>query len=115
DSYPAASPSGTARAAMIAPLNTSTGAAGAVGVVRYVSPAADPAAPGFSLVDLQYFTAVAAHIAGGLQLAEDVAGAHTVAQQARAMVNGSPRPRALGDRDGPAGRLNRGSGSLFHI
>src|SRR2546427_2040482 len=35
DSYPAASPSGTARAAMIAPLNTSTGAAGAVGVVRY--------------------------------------------------------------------------------
>ncbi len=115
DSYPAASPSGTARAAMIAPLNTSTGAAGAVGVVRYVSPAADPAAPGFSLVDLQYFTAVAAHIAGGLQLAEDVAGAHTVAQQARAMVNGSPLPLALVDRDGRLEQLNQAGCHLFDI
>ncbi len=115
DSHPAASPSGTARAAMIAPLNTSTGAAGAVGVVRYVSPAADPAAPGFSLVDLQYFTAVAAHIAGGLQLAEDVAGARTVAQQARAMVNGSPLPLALVDRDGRLEQLNQAGCHLFDI
>src|SRR6266480_5753276 len=116
DSYHQASPSGMARAAMIAPLKTSAGAVGAVGVVRYQSRGGDaPPPPSFSLVDLQYFTAVAAHIAGGLELAEAVAGAHIVAQQARAMVNGSPLPLALVDREGRLEQLNQAGCRLFGI
>ncbi len=116
DSYEQASPSGMARAAMIAPLKTSAGAVGAVGVVRYLSRGGDaPPPPTFSLVDLQYFTAVAAHIAGGLELAEAVAGAHIVAQQARAMVNGSPLPLALVDREGRLEQLNQAGCRLFGI
>src|SRR5213082_4170897 len=38
EAQPALSPSGTARAAMIAPLRTSSAVAGAVGVVRYARP-----------------------------------------------------------------------------
>ena len=116
DSYHQASPSGMARAAMIAPLKTSAGAVGAVGVVRYLSRGGDaPPPPTFSLVDLQYFTAVAAHIAGGLELAEAVAGAHIVAQQARAMVNGSPLPLALVDREGRLEQLNQAGCRLFGL
>src|SRR5437763_2725090 len=48
----ALSPSGTARAAMIAPLRTSSGVAGAVGVVRYLRPGGEEPPP-FQLVDLQ--------------------------------------------------------------
>src|SRR6266496_2712648 len=47
------SPSGAARAAMIAPLRTSSGVAGAVGVVRYVRPGGEEPPP-FQLVELQY-------------------------------------------------------------
>src|SRR5437773_199461 len=46
------SPSGTARAAMIAPLRTSSGVAGAVGVVRYVRPGSEEPPP-FTLLELQ--------------------------------------------------------------
>src|SRR5205823_3469334 len=70
----ALSPSGTARAAMIAPLRTSSAVAGAVGVVRYARPGSDEPPP-IQLVDLQYLTAVAAYIAGGLELSEAVSGA----------------------------------------
>jgi len=115
DSYPQASPSGTARAAMIAPLKTSAGSVGAVGVVRYLARGGEAAPPDFTLVDLQYFTAVAAHIAGGLELAEAVAGARSVAQQARAMVNGSPLPLALVDREGLVEQLNQAGCRLFGI
>src|SRR5207237_7945409 len=66
DADPAVSPSGAARAAMIAPLKTSSGAVGAVGVLRYAQPGAEEVSP-FGLVDLQYLTAVAAYIAGGLE------------------------------------------------
>src|SRR5881398_2619926 len=61
------SPSGLARAAMIAPLRTSSGVAGAVGVVRYLRTEAEESLP-FTLMELQYLTAVAAYIAGGLEL-----------------------------------------------
>src|SRR5256885_12471882 len=63
----ALSPSGTARAAMIAPLLTSSGVAGAVGVVRYLRPGGDEPPP-FQLVELQYLTAVGAHIPGGVEV-----------------------------------------------
>src|SRR5216117_2725894 len=73
------SPSGLARAAMIAPLRTSSGVAGAVGVVRYLRPGGEEPPP-FQLVELQYLTAVAAYIAGGLELSEPVSRAGRVLQ-----------------------------------
>src|SRR2546421_604805 len=81
------SPSETARAAMIAPLRTSSGVAGAVGVVRYLRPGGEQPPP-FQLVELQYLTAVAAYIAGGLELAAAVDGARAAAERAHAMVDG---------------------------
>jgi signal transduction histidine kinase len=101
-----ASPSGTARAVMITPLRTASGVAGAVGVVRYVAPESAAAPAPFTLVDLQYVSAVAAHIAGGLALAEALASVRSAAEQARAMVNGSPLPLALVDREGRVEQLN---------
>src|SRR2546429_161910 len=65
----ALSPSRTARAAMIAPLRTSSGVVGAVGVVRYLRPGGEEPPP-FQLVELQYLTAVAALIAGGVELSQ---------------------------------------------
>ena len=105
----------SARAAMIAPLRTSNGVVGAVGVVRYAPRGDESPQPAFTLLDLQYFTAVAAHIAGGLELAEAVANAQAVAHQARAMVNGSPLPLALADRYGRVQQLNRAGCDLFGI
>src|SRR6266705_4301962 len=94
DAQPALDPAGTARGAMIAPLKTSSGVAGAVGVVRYEQAGAETAAPpAFGLVDLQYLAAVAAYIAGGLELSEAVTGARAAAERAHAMVDSSPLPR----------------------
>src|SRR2546426_7323629 len=74
DAQPALNPAGTARGAMIAPLKTSSGVAGAVGVVRYEQAGAETAAaPAFGLVDLQYLAAGAADNAGGV----GVSGART--------------------------------------
>src|SRR4029077_17620859 len=116
------SPSGTARAAMIAPLRTSSGVAGAGGVGGYVRPRGGGAAgggggryarpggeepPPFQLVDLQYLTAVAAYIAGGLELSEAVSGARAAAERAHAMVDGSPLPMALVSRAGRVLQLNQ--------
>jgi two-component system NtrC family sensor kinase len=115
DAHRAASPSDTARSAMIAPLRTSSGVAGAVGVVRYISPGDDALPPPFSLMELQYLAAVAAHIAGGLELSEALAGVRTAAEQARAMVNGSPLPLALVDREGHVEQLNAAGCRLFGI
>src|SRR2546422_837465 len=109
DCSPALSPSGTARAAMIAPLRTAGGVQGAVGVVRYLRPDAEEPPP-FGLVDLQYFTAVAAYIAGGLELSEAVSGAHAAAERARAMGGGSPLPLALVGGGGRGGRGHTGGG-----
>ncbi len=104
---------GLPRAAMIAPLKTSSGVVGAVGVLRYAD--ADDFPTSFSLMELQYFSAVAAHIAGGLELSEAVTGARAAAEQARAMVNGSPLPLALVDREGRVRQLNAAGCRLFAI
>ena len=110
----ALSPSGTARAAMIAPLLTSNGVAGAVGVVRYLRPGGEEPPP-FQLVELQYLTAVAAYIAGGLELSEAVSGARAAAERAHAMVDGSPLPMALVSRAGRVLQLNQAGCRLFGI
>jgi len=114
DAVHSLSPSGTARAAMIAPLKTSNGVAGAVGVVRYLQPGADDPPP-FGLLDLQYLAAVAAYIAGGLELSEAVSGARAAAERAHAMVDGSPLPMALVDREGRVQQLNQAGCRLFGI
>jgi PAS domain S-box-containing protein len=108
------SPSGTARAAMIAPLRTSSGVVGTVGVVRYQRAGADKSLP-FALVELQYLTAVAAYIAGGLELSEAVSGARAAAERAHAMVDGSPLPMALVDREGRVQQLNQAGCRLLGI
>src|SRR6266480_4456962 len=110
----ALSPSGMARAAMIAPLRTSSGVAGAVGVVRYLRAGAEEPLP-FTLMELQYLTAVAAYIAGGLELSEAVSGARAAAERAHAMVDGSPLPMALVDRSGRVQQLNQAACRLLGI
>jgi PAS domain S-box-containing protein len=114
DAQPSLSPSGAARAAMIAPLRTSSGVVGAVGVVRYHRPGT-PDPPPFGLMELQYLTAVAAYIAGGLELSEAVSGARAAAERAHAMVDGSPLPMALVDRDGRVQQLNQAGCRLLGI
>src|SRR6266702_544705 len=108
------SPSGLARAAMIAPLRTSSGVAGAVGVVRYLRTGAEESLP-FTLMELQYLTAVAAYIAGGLELSEAVSGARAAAERAHAMVDGSPLPMVLVSRAGRVLQLNQAGCRLFGI
>src|SRR5467141_3669524 len=114
DAQRSLSPSGMARAAMIAPLRTSSGVAGAVGVVRYLRTGADESLP-FTLMELQYLTAVAAYIAGGLELSEAVSGARAAAERAHAMVDGSPLPMALVDRSGRVLQLNQAACRLLGI
>src|SRR3989440_1301248 len=89
----ALSPSGTARAAMIAPLRTSSGVVGAVGVVRYLRPGGEEPPP-FQLVELQYLTAVGAYIAGGVELSEAGSGGRAAGERAPPMGGGGPRPLA---------------------
>src|SRR2546422_862879 len=103
DCSPALSPSGTARGALIAPLRTAGGVQGAVGVVRYLRPDADEPPP-FGLVDLQYFTAVAAYIARGLQLSRARGGAPPAARPGRAGGGRGPPPPALVDGGGRGAR-----------
>src|SRR2546428_869997 len=108
DTQPSLNPAGTARGAMIAPLKTSSGVAGAVGVVRYEQPGTENVTPpSFGLVDLQYLAAVAAYIAGGLELSEAVTGARAAAERAHAMGDSSPLPPALVDRSGRGQQLNQ--------
>ncbi len=114
DAQRALSPSDTARAAMIAPLRTSSGVVGAVGVVRYVRPGGEEP-PAFQLMELQYLTAVAAYIAGGLELSEAVSGARAAAERAHAMVDGSPLPMVLVDRGGRVLQLNQAGCRLFGV
>jgi two-component system, NtrC family, sensor kinase len=103
-----------ARTAMIAPLHTSNGVIGATGVIRYLTPGRPPPAA-FNLTDLHYFTAVAAHIAGGIELTQAVATTRAAADRARAMVNASPLPMAVVDTEGRVAQLNEAARRLFGI
>ena len=115
DSYTPADLSRTARAAMIVPLNTSSGVAGAAGVIRYMQLGAQEPPPPFGLVELHYFTAVAAHIAGGLELTQAVTATREAATRAAAMVNGSPLPLALVNSVGRVQQLNEAGRRVFGL
>src|SRR5438093_977721 len=102
------------RAALIAPLRISQGAVGAVGLLRYQQ--ADTAATAlFSLHDLHYVSAVAAHIAGGIELSEAVAATRAAADRARAMVDASPLPMALVDTAGTVRQVNGAAIQVFGL
>lgn len=107
-------PESTSSAAMIAPLATSRGVAGAAGVVRHRGPEGEPAPP-FAVSDLHYFTAVAAHIAGGVELSQAVAATRAAAHRANAMVEASPLPMALVDRHGQIHQLNQAALRVFGL
>ena len=66
-------------------------------------------------MELQYLTALAAYIAGGLELSEAVSGARAAAERAHAMVDGSPLPMALVDRSGRVQQLNQAACRLLGI
>jgi PAS domain S-box-containing protein len=102
------------RAALIAPLRTSQGTVGAVGLLRYQSAQA-PTTPSFSLHDLHYVSAVAAHIAGGIELSEAVAATRAAADRARAMVDASPLPMALIDTAGTVRQVNDAAVQVFGV
>src|SRR6266508_3660156 len=102
------------RAALIAPLRTSHGTFGAVGLLRYQKSDAS-ATPPFSLHDLHYVSAVAAHIAGGIELSEAVAATRAAADRARAMVDASPLPMALVDTAGTVKQLNEAAIHVFGV
>ena len=102
------------RAALIAPLRVSQGTVGAVGLLRYQKTGAPTPAP-FSLHDLHYVSAVAAHIAGGIELSEAVAATRAAADRARAMVDASPLPMALVDTAGTVRQLNEAAMHVFGL
>ena len=115
DVYLAADPAGTARAAMIAPLHSSGGTLGAIAIVRYRRTGAVKDPPTFSLADLHFFTAVAAHVAGGLELAHVVETVRVAADRAAAMVAASPLPLALVDHAGRVHQLNEAARLVFGL
>jgi PAS domain S-box-containing protein len=106
--------SDAARSALIAPLQTSHGAVGAVGLIRYQSEGAAPPPP-FTLYDLHYLTAVAAHIAGGIELSQAVAATRAAANRASAMVDSSPLPMALVDTTGAVQQVNEAAVRVFGL
>ena len=102
------------RAALIAPLRISQGTVGAVGLLRFqTADGAEP--PPFSLHELHYVSAVAAHIAGGIELSEAVAATRAAADRARAMVDASPLPMALVDTAGTVKQLNEAAIHVFGV
>src|SRR6266516_3420392 len=114
DVYPPADSSGLACSMMLAPLQTSARVVGAAGVIRYRKPGA-AAPPPFSLAELHYCTAVAAHIASGMELAHAVQSSREAAQRAAAMVNASPLPMALVDAHGRVLQLNAAGRAVFGV
>ena len=102
------------RAALIAPLRVSQGTVGAVGLVRFQRADAS-APPPFSLHDLHYVQAVAAHIAGGIELSDAVAATRAAADRARAMVDASPLPMALVDTAGTVRLVNEAAIQVFGL
>ena len=105
-----------ARSAMIAPLQSATGVLGAIGLVRFHRGGANiQPPPPFTLADLHFFTAVAAHVAGGLELSHAVAATRAAADRADAMVNASPLPLVLADRSGTVHLLNNAGRRVFGL
>jgi PAS domain S-box-containing protein len=104
----------TVRSGLIAPLRTSQGSVGAVGLLRYQRDG-DPSPAPFSLYDLHYVTAVAAHIAGGIELSEAVAATRAAADRAAAMVDASPLPMALVDVAGTVRQVNEAAIKVFGV
>src|SRR2546422_1100096 len=102
------------RAALIAPLRISQGTVGAVGLLRYRK-SNTPDTPPFTLHELHYVSAVAAHIAGGIELSEAVAATRAAADRARAMVDASPLPMALVDTAGTVRQLNGAAMQVFGL
>src|SRR6266511_22940 len=102
------------RAALISPLRISQGTVGAVGLLRYQKPGAVDTPP-FTLHDLHYVSAVAAHIAGGIELSEAVAATRAAADRARAMVDASPLPMALVDTAGTVRQVNDAALHVFGV
>src|SRR5919197_4729382 len=102
------------RAALIAPLRISQGTVGAVGLLRFQSPDG-PDPPPFSLYELHYVSAVAAHIAGGIELSEAVAATRAAADRARAVVDASPLPMAVVDTAGTVKQLNEAAIHVFGV
>lgn len=104
------------RAAVLAPLRISQGTVGAVGLLRFQNAAtSSPVPPPFSLHDLHYVQAVAAHIAGGIELSEAVAATRAAADRASAMVDASPLPMALVDTAGTVRQLNEAAIHVFGV
>ena len=103
-----------AGSSLIAPLHTSRGVTGAIGVIRFRTPSGSEPAP-FTLADLHYFTAVAAHVAGGIELSQAVEATRAAANRASAMVNASPLPLALVDGDGRVQQLNEAGRVVFGL
>jgi signal transduction histidine kinase len=103
-----------ARSALIAPLRTSKGPVGAVGLLRYQGSGPAPP-PTFSLYDLHYLTAIAAHIAGGIELSQAVAATRAAADRASGMVDASPLPMALVDTGGTVQQLNEAAMVVFGL
>ncbi len=103
------------RSALIAPLHTSSGVVGAIGVIRFRGADGERDPHPFTITDLHYFTAVAAQIAGGLELSQAVAAARAAANRAGAMVNASPLPLALVDPLGRVQQLNEAGRAVFGL
>ena len=103
-----------AGSSLIAPLHTSRGVIGAIGVIRFRTESGPDAEP-FTLTDLHYFTAVAAHVAGGIELSQAVEATRAAANRASAMVNASPLPLALVDGDGRVQQLNEAGRVVFGL
>ncbi len=102
------------RAALIAPLRTSHGTVGAVGLLRSQAEGG-LATPPFTLEDLHYVSAVAAHIAGGIELSEAVAATRAAADRARAMVDASPLPMVVVDTAGTVRQVNEAAIHVFGV
>jgi signal transduction histidine kinase len=103
-----------AGSSLIAPLHTSRGVIGAIGVIRFRRESGPDPEP-FALADLHYFTAVAAHVAGGIELSQAVEATRVAANRASAMVNASPLPLALVDGDGRVQQLNEAGRLVFGL
>ena len=102
------------RAALMVPLRISQGTVGTVGLLRFENADGSDPAP-FSLHDLHYVSAVAAHIAGGIELSDAVAATRAAADRARAMVDASPLPMALVDTAGTVKQLNEAAIHVFGV
>jgi signal transduction histidine kinase len=113
---PTALAAALARAAMIAPLQSSTGVLGAIGLIRFRRGGADAQAPpAFTIADLHFFTGVAAHVAAGLELSHAVETTRVTADRTSAMVQASPLPLLLVDPTGRVHLMNEAGRRVFGL